>query len=95
MKVYNTSTLERLMELRDRNGTVSRFSQELEQAFEFLLSLRLRHQFEQIQRGIEPDNHLDPSCLGTMERTQLKESFKLILSVQEATVKKYGSLMVM
>jgi CBS domain-containing protein len=95
MKVYNTSTLERLMELRDRNGTVSRFSRELEQAFEFLLSLRLRHQFEQIQRGIEPDNHLDPSCLGTMERTQLKESFKLILSVQEATVKKYGSLMVM
>ena len=95
MKVYNTSTLERLMELRGRSGTVSRFSQELEQAFEFLLSLRLRHQFEQIQLGIEPDNHLDPSCLGTMERTQLKESFKLILSVQEATVKKYGSLMVM
>jgi CBS domain-containing protein len=94
MKVYNTSTLERLMELRDRGGTVSKFSRELEQAFEFLLSLRLRHQFEQIQQGTEPDNHIDPFSLGTMERTQLKESFKLILTVQEAARQKYGSLMV-
>ncbi len=95
MKVYNTSTLERLLELRDRQGTVSRFSTELEQAFEFLLALRLKHQFEQIQKGIDPDNHLDPACLGTMDKAQLKESFKLILSVQEAVIKKYGSLMVM
>jgi CBS domain-containing protein len=95
MKVYNTSTLERLMELRDRDGTVSRFAGELEQAFEFLLSLRLRHQFQQIREGEEPDNHLDPCCLGTMERTQLKVSFKLILAVQEAARKKYSQLIVM
>ncbi len=95
MKVYNTSTLERLMELRDRSGTVSKFSRELEQAFEFLLTLRLRHQFDQIQRGLDPDNHVNPACLGTMERTQLKESFNIILTVQEAVLKKYGSLMVM
>ncbi len=95
MRVYNTSTRERLMELKGRHATVSEFSDELEQAFEFLMSLRLRHQFRQIEDGVEPDNYIDPARLGAMERTLLKESFKLILSVQEAIIKKYSPLMVM
>jgi CBS domain-containing protein len=95
MKVYNTSTIARLMELKDQHGTVSTFSDELEQAFEFLMSLRLRHQFQQIQGGVEPDNFINPHDLGTLEKRLLKEAFKLILSVQEATRKKYSTWMVM
>ncbi len=95
MGVYNTSTTERLMELKGRHGTVSEYSHELEQAFEFLMSLRLRHQFQQIQDGVEPDNFIDPQSLGTLEKRLLKETFKIILTVQEATIKKYSTLMVM
>ncbi len=93
--VYNTSTRARLAELKDRRGTASAFSGELEQAFEFLMSLRLRHQFQQREEGGEPDNFIDPRDLGAMEKRLLKEAFKLILSVQEAARKKYGALMVM
>jgi CBS domain-containing protein len=91
LKVYNTSTLERLSELRDRAGAVGESSGDLGHAFEFLLSLRLRHQYEQMQDGVEPDNLIDPGTLGTLDRTLLKEAFKLILSAQEAAVKRYGA----
>jgi len=94
-KVYSTSTLERLRELKDRDCTIGKFAPELEQAFEFLLSLRLRHQFQQIEERVEPDNFINPSCLGSLEQTMLKESFKLILAVQDAILNKYGSLMVL
>jgi CBS domain-containing protein len=91
IRAYQTSTLARLMELKDRQGTAAgECSGDLEQAFEFLMSLRLRHQYQQIERGIEPDNFIDPRALGVMERKMLKETFKLILSVQEATKRKYG-----
>ncbi|MGE5173380.1 MAG: DUF294 nucleotidyltransferase-like domain-containing protein [Betaproteobacteria bacterium] len=95
MKVYNTATLERLAEVKGRYGTVSECSDDLEQAFEFLLSLRLRHQLQQLQEGVEPDNFIDPQSLGVMEKTMLKEAFKLIGYVQEATMKKYHAWAVM
>jgi CBS domain-containing protein len=91
--VYTTSTVARLMDLKDRRGTVSGFCGELEQAFEFLLSLRLRHQYRQLEAGKEPDNFILPDDLGFLDKKLLKEAFKLILSVQDALRKKYSSLM--
>jgi CBS domain-containing protein len=95
MKVYHTSTLERLAEVKHRNSTVSGYCSDLERAFEFLMSVRLRHQYHLMQEGMEPDNFIDPDGLGTLDKTMLRAAFKLILSVQEATIKKYGALMVM
>jgi CBS domain-containing protein len=88
--IYNTSTIERLRELKDRRGTASRFSDDLEHAFEFLMSLRLRHQYRQIEEGIEPDNFIDPRGLRSMERKMLKEVMGLIASVQNSAMKKYS-----
>jgi CBS domain-containing protein len=87
--VYHTSTVERLAELKDRDSTVGPFAGELEHAFEFLMSLRLRHQYRQIQNGLEPDNLIDPQGLAGLERSMLKSSFKLIKAVQERTMKRY------
>jgi CBS domain-containing protein len=88
--IYNTATIERLRELKDRRGTASSFSDELEQAFEFLMSLRLRHQYRQIEEGCEPDNYIDLRDLRIMERKLLKEVLSLIASVQSSTLKKYS-----
>jgi CBS domain-containing protein len=90
MRVYNTSTVERLMELKEKNGTVREFCDDLEQAFEFLMSLRLRHQFQQMQEGVDPDNFINPHDYSNMEKRLLKEAFKLILSVQNSMTKKYS-----
>jgi CBS domain-containing protein len=94
-KVYHTSTIERLEELKDHSYTVGPFAGELELAFEFLMSLRLRHQYRQIQNGQEPDNAIDPLGLAGLERSMLKSSFKLIAAVQERTVKRYGAIAAM
>ncbi len=59
------------------------------------MSLRLRHQYRQIQEGLEPDNLIAPSGLTKLDRTMLKETFKLISAVQDAVMKKYRSWMVM
>jgi CBS domain-containing protein len=93
MRVYATPTLARLMELRGKPCIVGEFASELEYSFEMLMSLRLRHQFQQIQEGVAPDNFINPHDLGKMERRFLKETFRLILSVQEATRYRYGAWM--
>ncbi|OGW37292.1 MAG: hypothetical protein A2X58_08140 [Nitrospirae bacterium GWC2_56_14] len=94
-KVYHTSTLDRLTEVKDRCRDLGPLSNDLQQAFEFLMSLRIRHQYQQLQAGGEPDNFIDPQRLGTLERTMLKESFKLVARMQEMLKQKYGPLMVM
>ncbi len=90
-QVYHTCTIERLAEVKERCATTGAFSDDLAHAFEFLMSLRLRHQYRQVQEGKGPDNMIDPRGLSTMERTMLGESFKLITRVQNKIMKKYGS----
>lgn len=94
-KVYHTSTVERLSELKDRSCTVGPFTGELELAFEFLMSMRLRHQYRQIQNCLEPDNYIDPQDLAELERAMLKSSFKLIAAVQKSSMKKYDLMAAM
>ncbi|MDA8432051.1 MAG: DUF294 nucleotidyltransferase-like domain-containing protein [Nitrospiraceae bacterium] len=88
---YHTSTLARLAGFAERDAASARCSRELEQAFEFLMSLRLSHQFRQIRDGIEPDNYIDPGGLSNVEKAVLKETFRFILSVQDTVRKKYAA----
>ncbi len=94
-KVYHTATLDRLGEIKDRCMTIGPYADDLMQAFEFLMSLRLRHQYDALQEKREADNFIDPRNLGALDRTMLKESFKLIIRAQEALRKKYASWQVM
>jgi CBS domain-containing protein len=64
-------------------------AQELEEAFEFLGGLRLRHQAEQIRRGLPPDNHVAPAALTALERTQLKAVFAVVGRQQETLALRY------
>ena len=54
--VPETSTLGRIAGLRERHPVMRQFADELEQAFEFFLLLRIHHQFDQIRAGQAPDN---------------------------------------
>ncbi|MDZ4164893.1 MAG: DUF294 nucleotidyltransferase-like domain-containing protein [Smithellaceae bacterium] len=87
--VDSTSTLERLRDLKDKHILVGQYAEEFEQAFEFLMSLRIRHQLEQIEAGLEPDNYLNPASLSMLDKNTLKESFKLIALVQDFIVEEY------
>ncbi|TAN44907.1 MAG: cyclic nucleotide-binding/CBS domain-containing protein [Nitrospirae bacterium] len=91
--LYNTTTVERLQELRSRHEIIRSAGDELAEAFEFLMSLRLRHQFDQIQSKSEPDNFINPDGLSRIEKKTLKETFKLIARTQEGIREQYHALL--
>lgn len=92
--VSSTSTIERLRELKDRHPVIKEYGDELEQAFEFLMLLRLRHQYEQIHSNVEPDNFINPDNLTSLERNTLKESFKLLSRIHDSVAEQYRPGMV-
>ena len=52
-------------------------------AFDYLLTLRTRHQIEQIINGRAPDNHIDPARLGAYDRRHLRDVFLAIAAQQD------------
>jgi CBS domain-containing protein len=87
--VAESSTLERIDALRSRHSVIAEYGDELEHAFEFISLLRIHHQFDWIEAGLEPDNFIDPNQLGNLERRMLKESCQLISRIQDAIAKQY------
>jgi len=84
-----TGTLERLQQLRTRHSIVRDHFDELEHAFEFVMLLRIHHQFEQIQQGLPPDNFINPNELSNLEKKTLKESFNLMSKIQGLIVERW------
>ncbi len=77
------STPERLS-AADAAGTLeSDSARSLSEAFELFQALRLEHQVEQIQSGIEPDDYLDPKALDPAARRRLRDAFREVRAVQK------------
>ena len=76
------STPERLS-AADAAGTLDGDSaRSLSEAFEIFQSLRLEHQVDQIQRGIEPDDYLDARALEPARRRRLRDALREVRAVQ-------------
>jgi CBS domain-containing protein len=76
------STPERLS-AADAAGTLDGDSaRSLGEAFEFFQSLRLEHQVDQIQRGVEPDDYLDARALEPARRRRLRDALREVRAVQ-------------
>jgi len=88
--VEETSTLERLEALKGRHRVITEYGGELRHAFEFVSLLRIHHQLEQIESGLNPDNFINPDQLSHLERNTLKESCQLISQVQDSIQNQYG-----
>jgi CBS domain-containing protein len=90
--IQETSTVERINALRDRHTIVKAYADEFEEAFEFLMLLRIRHQYEQLENGKEPDNFLDPGRLSNLEKRKIKEAFRFISKMQDIIIERYKPL---
>jgi CBS domain-containing protein len=84
-----TGTLERLEVLKKRHSIVRDHFEEIEHAFEFVMLLRIHHQFEQIQQNLPPDNFINPNDLSNLEKKTLKESFNLMSRIQSLIVEQW------
>jgi CBS domain-containing protein len=80
--VANASTLERLRAAEAAGTMESPEARTLMEAFDFIFSLRLDHQVEQLRRGQPPDDFIDPKTLNPLARSYLREAFRAVASVQ-------------
>lgn len=81
--VKAASTRERLRAGASAGTLPEAEARDLEEAFDLIGEVRLAHQVDQLRRGVEPDDHVDPAALSPLTRSHLKESFRAIASVQK------------
>lgn len=85
------NTVERLQACAGTNMLSSEMAENLEDALEFIASLRIQHQAGQIRNGRPPDNYVPPSELSELEREHLKHAFRVIQTMQETMAKRFSA----
>jgi CBS domain-containing protein len=89
--IEETNTQERMYQLFLKKGLSWEDYQEFEQAYSFLMQLRLTRQLTAvIKEKATPDNYINPDKLSRLERTMLKEIFRRIEKYQEKLVFDFG-----
>ncbi len=77
--VRDYSTTRRLATLRDRYKFEE--AENLQHAFDYLMTLAVHLQLSQIEKGYEPDEFVNPEALSAFERQTLKESFQMLTKI--------------
>jgi CBS domain-containing protein len=77
------STAERLRAAGAAGSLSGADAHTLLDAFELINNLRLEHQVQQMHAGEEPDDYVNPAELSALMRTQLKEAFRAVNSIQK------------
>ena len=83
------NTLERLKAAAAVGALSKDGAANLVDAIEFIGTLRMRHQAQQLKRGEKADNFLSPDELSPLERGHLKDAFALINTMQESLGARY------
>lgn len=89
--IEEVNTLKRLRGAAEKGLISEDMAENLEDALEFIASLRIRHQAAQIVAGEQADNFLNPEELSSLERGHLKDAFRVIQAQQDSMVKRYGA----
>ncbi|HBR97632.1 MAG TPA: hypothetical protein DD979_09690 [Gammaproteobacteria bacterium] len=87
--VTPVNTIERLKQVSGSGSLSTDGGANLLDAFEFIGSLRIRHQAQQIRNGAKTDNYMSPKSLSRLEREHLKDAFKVIQSMQSSLERKF------
>ena len=82
-RIFETNTLDRLSALVEKGVLPQGEADDLRDAFNVIMLVRIRHHVSVINRGGEPDNYVNPAELSIIQRTMLKEAFKAIDKLQQ------------
>lgn len=83
------NTTERLQAAAETPILSREMGDNLIDSLEFIASMRINHQAEQIRKGLKPDNYLSPDELSDLERRHLKDAFRVIQDMQETLEHRY------
>lgn len=84
------NTHDRLMASVDGGAISEQSAHDLRDALEFLAFTRIQHQTRQVAAGKSPDNFLNPDEVSNFERSQLKDAFGVVQSLQNVLQTRYG-----
>lgn len=87
--VHAVGTRERLTQAAGHGAVSARGAEDLRDAFDFLNTIALQQQANQVRRGERPNYHIDPKVLGKLDREHLRDAFQIIKSMQSALATKY------
>jgi CBS domain-containing protein len=83
------NTQERLKAAADSGELSLDAARDLQDTFEFVSFLRIRHQARQIKAGRAADNFMSPEKLSNFERSHLKDAFSVVRTMQNALSQRY------
>ncbi|GAA6143837.1 DUF294 nucleotidyltransferase-like domain-containing protein [Hydrogenophaga sp. 5NK40-0174] len=83
------NTTDRLTSAAAGGAITEERSRDLRDALEFLAYTRIQHQARQIASGDKPDNYLNPDEVSNFERSQLKDAFHVVQSLQNVLGQRY------
>ena len=86
-----TNTIARLEALQGEGHLPMDLCTAAIKAYELQMQLRIVHQLEQIERGQQPDNHIEPQNLSSTERAMLKDAFEVIEKLHVVLARKFGT----
>ena len=81
-KVFDTNTLDRISALVEKESLTPAEADDLRDAFNVIMLIRVRHHVNVLRQGGVPDNYVNPDELSIIQRTMLKEAFKTIDRLQ-------------
>ncbi|QTD55902.1 DUF294 nucleotidyltransferase-like domain-containing protein [Parasphingorhabdus cellanae] len=81
---------ERLKKAAERGNLSEDAVSDIVDCFEFIRTVRIRHQSGQIRRGEAPTNNLSPELLSRFEREHLKDAFRVIRDHMDIISRKYA-----
>ena len=87
--VGEVNTIERLKQVRGSHSLSREGADDLLASLEFISTLRMKHQAQQINIGIEADNFMAPAEISKLERSHLKDTFKVIQTLQSYVEMRY------
>jgi len=87
--IFETHTLDRLSGLIEKGILPQGEADDLRDAFNVIMLVRVRHHVDVISQGGEPDNYVNPDELSIIQRTMLKEAFKTIDRLQRLLEMRY------
>ncbi len=80
--IAQTNTLGRLQQIREHERLNRAEYEDIVQAYEHLMTVRLKHQARQLGDGQEPDNFINPKDLSQIERLTLRKTLSQIAEFQ-------------
>ncbi|MBF0517866.1 MAG: cyclic nucleotide-binding/CBS domain-containing protein, partial [Nitrospirae bacterium] len=71
---------------------IKKYADELVHAFDFIMLLRIQHQYEHIRQGLPPDNFIRPDTLTNLQKRTIKEAFQIIAKMQDMVIERYREM---